>query len=139
MGKAARFVKYNSVLGSLRIKEGMTSEDDLGDYIILVKSVAESGLSSLNAFVLTIVDPGSLFSVMTDEDLDQESESKRARLGYIKPDVDEIPEPQISLIDNIGETTIFFSQDMVPIQNLTELKNATVVMEDYSIRPAIEV
>jgi len=46
MGVARRFVKFNSVDGSLKIKEGMTSADNMGDYLVRITLTTENGLVS---------------------------------------------------------------------------------------------
>jgi len=46
MGVARRFVKFNSVDGSLKIKEGMTSAGDMGDYLVRITLTTENGLMS---------------------------------------------------------------------------------------------
>jgi len=58
---------------------------------------------------------------------------------YVAPGLEEIPEPDLESINNIGEATISFSRSMKPIKNLTELKNATVELDGYGVKPAIEV
>jgi len=70
MGVARRFVKFNSVDGSVKIKEGMTSEDDIGDYLVKITLSTANGLVSLYSFTLKVVDPASLISVPVEGELD---------------------------------------------------------------------
>jgi len=70
MGVARRFVKFNSVDGSLKIKEGMTSEDDIGEYLVKIKLSTANGLVSLYSFTLNVVDTASLISVPVEGELD---------------------------------------------------------------------
>ena len=70
MGVARRFVKFNSVDGSVKIKEGMTSEDDIGDYLVKITLSTANGLVSLYSFTLNVVDTASLISVPVEGELD---------------------------------------------------------------------
>jgi len=141
MGVVRRFVKYNSVEGSLNIKEGMTSQDDVGEYLMRIKLTNDMGLESTYSFLLKVVDPASLLPVLVEEESDSQETLNQEENGlvYVAPDEAEIPEPQLELLLNSGEATISFSRNLVPIKNLTELKNATVVLADYGVKPAIEI
>jgi len=55
MGIARRFVKYNEAVRSLEILEGMTTEDDIGEYVVEIK-LEESGLTSQYSFILKVLD-----------------------------------------------------------------------------------
>ena len=63
IGVARRFAKFNSTDSSLKIKEGMTSEDDMGEYLVRITLTTESGIVSSYSFTLKVVDLASLFSV----------------------------------------------------------------------------
>jgi len=106
MGVARRFIKYNSVDGSLKIKEGMTSEDDLGEYTIRITLKTESGLESMSSFILRVVEPVSLISVPAEgeEEVDTHGQKKKNQ-GLVddEEDADGIPKPHLELIDNVGE------------------------------------
>ena len=96
MGVARRFMKFNSVDGSMKIKEGMTSEDDVGEYLVQITLKTESGLVSFYSFTLKVVDPASLISVPEEGELDSEEHEKRSKgLVYDEQGVKEIPKPYL--------------------------------------------
>jgi len=61
MGKARKFVKYNPINSSLKITKGMTSEDDIGEYLVRITLSTENGHENKYSFTLKVVDPASLF------------------------------------------------------------------------------
>jgi len=96
MGVARRFAKFNSTDSSLKIKEGMTSEDDMGEYLVKITLMTKSGLVSSYSFTLKVMDPASLISVPEEGELDSEDHEKRSkRLVYDEQDVEEIPKPYL--------------------------------------------
>jgi len=96
LGVARRFVKFNSVDGSLKIKEGMTSKDDMGEYLVQITLKTESGFVSSYSFTLKVVAPASLISVPVEGEVDSEEHEKISkRLVYDEQDVEEIPKPYL--------------------------------------------
>jgi len=88
MGVARRFAKFNSTDSSLKIKEGMTSTDDMGEYLVRITLTTESGLVSSYSFTLKVVDPASLISVPVEGEIDaQDDEMINKELVYVAPDV----------------------------------------------------
>jgi len=141
MGVAKRFVKFNPIEGSLTIKKGMTMEEDIGGYYVQIKLSTESGLKNEYGFQLKVVDsaPLSLVPIPIEEELDAQGKVMETQVYVAPTGVEETPEPSLEHVSNIGEATIAFSRSMFPIKNLTELKNATVLLEDYGLKPAIEI